>query len=119
MIRALLLVGLAACGGEPTYAEVDAILQPSCGFSSCHGAGAGGLTIGADAAANRAALVDVVADGDPTRRLVVPEDADASYLIAKLEGADGIVGDAMPPAAPLSDDDVALIRAWIDAGAPE
>lgn len=118
MTRLALVAALAACGEPaPTYAEIDPILQGSCGFSSCHGAGAGGLTLGTDPAANHAALVDVAAVGDPSQTLVVPGDPAASYLVHKLEGADGIVGDPMPPSVALSDDDIARIRAWIEDGA--
>ena len=49
---------------------------------------------------------------------VEPNDPEASYLILKLEGRPGIVGDRMPPSAPfLSSAQVNVIRQWISAGA--
>ncbi len=49
---------------------------------------------------------------------VEPNDPEASYLILKLEGRSGIVGDRMPPSAPfLSAAQIDVIREWITAGA--
>lgn len=110
---------MLACGKEavPTFTQVDSeIFVPSCGFSSCHGSGTGGLTL--DGGDDYAALVDVESAGSPGAVLVVPGDADNSYLVWKLEGSDGIVEDPMPP--PTGGFDVTKIeqvRAWIDAGA--
>ena len=50
--------------------------------------------------------------------LVEPNDAESSYLIHKLDGRAGIVGDRMPPAGPfLSQADIDVIKQWIDNGA--
>ena len=49
---------------------------------------------------------------------VEPNDPEASYLILKVEGRSGIVGDRMPPSAPfLSSAQIDVIRQWISAGA--
>jgi hypothetical protein len=50
---------------------------------------------------------------------VIPNNANGSYLVQKLEGAADIVGRRMPPAGPpfLTDAQVALIRQWITEGA--
>ncbi len=51
--------------------------------------------------------------------LVEPGDAENSYLIHKLEGRVGIVGGPMPLSGdPLTAEEIAVIRDWIDAGAP-
>jgi len=51
------------------------------------------------------------------RRMVVPGDAAASYLVHKLEGT-GICGVRMPLGRPaLSAAQIAAIRTWIDEGA--
>ena len=51
--------------------------------------------------------------------LVEPGDAENSYLIHKLEGRVGIVGGPMPLSGdPLTAGEIAVIRDWIDAGAP-
>ncbi len=50
--------------------------------------------------------------------LVEPNDAENSYLIHKLDGRAGIVGDRMPVGGPfLSAADIDLIKQWINAGA--
>jgi hypothetical protein len=115
----------AGCGAEPageptatpTFAEVrDDVLLPTCGFASCHGTGVGGLTL--DEATSYDNLVEAPSVGAPGEILVVPGDPDASYLVAKLLGADGIVDDPMPPPfGGLAAADIELIRAWITAGA--
>lgn len=121
------LILLAACAGDSTdkaaetaatYRELhDSTFFPSCGFSVCHGSGAGGLTISEDAEATWERLVDVPATGAPSLDLVVSGDSADSYLVHKLEGAEGIVGDRMPEGTPLDADTLAAIREWIDAGA--
>ena len=50
--------------------------------------------------------------------LVTPGDAENSYLIHKMEGRPDIVGRTMPIGRlPLSAEEIAVIRQWIDAGA--
>lgn len=114
-----------------TWAEVQAVFAVSCAGSACHTgehneADLGGLD---DLEQGFAALVNVPsvqsnAGGEeaPLRR-VEPGDAEASYLIHKLEGthleppANGS-GLRMPAEAPrLTAEFVARIRAWINAGA--
>jgi len=119
-----LLIGLMGCkdkdgdsGAPATFAEVrDEILVPSCGFSTCHGTGTGGLTLDEDLTA--ADLVGVAASGDPTASLVVEGDPDASYLLQKMRGDSGIVGTVMPPSGALDAETVGRVEAWIAAGAP-
>ena len=50
--------------------------------------------------------------------LVEPNDAENSYLIHKLDGRAGMVGDRMPVGGPfLSQADIDVIKQWINAGA--
>ena len=51
---------------------------------------------------------------------VIPGDPAGSYLIQKLEGASGIVGERMPQDGPpfLTVGQIAIIRQWIQDGAP-
>ena len=132
---AALALLLSACGGDdkgedsggttavetPTFTEIrDDILLPSCAFSSCHGGGAGGLTLSeSDPDGAYAALVGAM--GDSNLALVTAGDSSNSYLVDKLEDADTMVsGTAMPPGSSLLSTDpdaVAGIRAWIDSGA--
>lgn len=76
-----------------------------------------------------ATIIDLTNDGSlldrllapatqqPDLDLVVPGDPDGSYLVMKVEGRhldNGGSGGRMPVSGTLSDDDLALIRAWIE-----
>ena len=122
MVLALVLTACNASKEEeneaPTFTEIrDDILLPSCGFASCHGGGAGGLTLDEDG--SHAALVDVPSLQAEGEILVVPGDAEGSYLITKLAGGPDLVDDIMPQGGSLPAEDIDLIRAWIDAGAAD
>ena len=107
------------CDLVPTLQSIEEqYFGPSCTFSSCHDsdnpAGALDLTIGN----SHAALLDVVANGDPSATLVVPGDPDNSYLVHRVEGTSGVF---MPPGVTEALDPdcrIATLRAWILAGAP-
>ena len=109
----------AAAVGDTSFSSIrDEILVPSCGFASCHGAGAGDLTLDAEGA--YAALVDVPSAAVTGEILVIPGDADGSYLVQKLEDASGIAGEGMPPGGQLLDaDKIARVRGWISEGAAD
>lgn len=66
-----------------------------------------------------AALVNAPSTGKPSAIRVVPGDPDASYLIQKIEGASGIVGERMPRTGGpfLTPGQIAIIRRWIELGA--
>ena len=69
-----------------------------------------------------AELVDVDSVQVPGMKRVAPSDPEASYLVHKLRGTHADVGgpadtDPMPPLAPLPDEDIMRIEAWIAAGA--
>jgi len=102
---------------EPRLENVQKfVFDRSCAFSSCHGSGgAGGLDL--TPGQSHASLVNVNSLGEPTEILVVPTDPDSSYLMKKLYGETGIVGDPMPPSVALEGDMIALISDWIAAGA--
>ncbi len=113
-----MLFWMLACGGEdaPTFAEVDTELAQSCGFSSCHGSGTGGLTLDGGEG-DYQALVDAASNTAEGETLVIPGDAANSYLYKILIG-DGIDGDLMPPpSGGWEQDKIDLVAAWIDAGA--
>jgi hypothetical protein len=67
-----------------------------------------------------ASLVNVASSGKPGATRVIPGNPSGSYLIQKLEGAPDIVGLRMPRNGPpyLTDAQIALIRQWIQNGAP-
>lgn len=55
---------------------------------------------------------------DPALTIVVPGDADASLLVDKISNAQPAVGQMMPLlSSPLSADEIALIRDWVNQGA--
>jgi hypothetical protein len=103
----------------PTLAELQAeVFTPWCAFSTCHAApGASGLVL--DDGETWASVVDVASADAPAETLVIPGDAANSYLMKKLRGDSGIVGDPMPLGAPLDEATIARVAAWIDAGATD
>ena len=64
-------------------------------------------------------LVGVPSVQKPGAVRVIPGDADNSYLVQKLEGHPGIVGQRMPRTAGpfLTEGQMLIIRRWIDQGA--
>jgi hypothetical protein len=124
MIALMLLIACADKAGdsaepaEPaTFTEVrDDILLLSCAFSTCHGAqGAGGLTL--DEEGSFEALVNTPSEDLPGEIMVIPGDSEGSYLIKKLEGAEGIEGDEMPPGTTIGTEKIERVKSWIDDGA--
>ena len=96
------------------------ILTPAC--VSCHtdeGRNpSGGLNLKPGAA--YAALVGVASTGKAGAVRVIASNPGGSYLVQKIEGAADIVGVRMPRNGPpyLTDAQIALIRLWIQSGAP-
>lgn len=65
-----------------------------------------------------AQLVSAASNGKAGATRVIPGNPDASYLIQKIEGAAGIVGQRMPMSGPfLTPGQIAVIRRWIELGA--
>jgi hypothetical protein len=115
------VLAIAGCGSEPdprpgTFPEiVDAILVPSCGRAACHSSATRARDMAFDTIDNaRAAMMTTQGRRGQNQKMVVPGDATRSRLFTVL--TDG--GRIMPPDQPLADADIALIGAWIDAGAP-
>jgi mono/diheme cytochrome c family protein len=106
----------------PTFStQIQAqILNPAC--VSCHTdegrTPASGLNLRSGAAF--ANLVGVPSIGKPGAIRVIAGNPGNSYLVQKLEGASDIVGLRMPRNGPpfLTAEQVALIRLWIQNGAP-
>lgn len=107
-------------GGDlvPTIESIqDHVFTPRC--SICHAGAAAprGLQL-TDAETSYTLLVGVPSSEFPALLRVDPASADDSYLIHKLEGTQE-VGERMPRGGPYLDDDtIAVIRTWIDDGAP-
>lgn len=102
----------------PTLASIQRLVfNPSC--VSHHGleAAAAGLNIAEGHAFKN--LVNVRST-QVMLDLVRPGDAENSYLIHKLEGREGIKGKQMPlDRPPVSAEDIAVIKQWINSGAEE
>lgn len=65
------------------------------------------------------AIVGVAARNKAGALLVIPGDPDSSYLVQKLEGAPGIVGERMPRTGGpyLTSGQLLVLRRWIQQGA--
>jgi hypothetical protein len=130
---ALLALGglLAGCGGDEdegggaagaAQATIDPklsviqteILDKSCAFSSCHGAGA--VAPEMTAGKSRANLVDRASNFEAGKQLVVPGKPDESLLYLVLKGSVGQVNQ-MPKGSKLDDAKVEAVRKWIADGA--
>jgi mono/diheme cytochrome c family protein len=106
----------------PTFSQqIQAqILTPAC--VACHTdegrTPAGGLNMKPGSA--HASLVGVSSTGKAGATRVIAGNPSGSYLVQKLEGASDIVGLRMPRNGPpfLTAEQIALIRLWIQNGAP-
>ena len=129
-----LVLGLALAAGcgspAPTYSEVQALMNTSCTFSSCHGTGrAGSLSLVASdsycsLAGKRDGATTLLTAKDPFPRRVVAGSRSTSFLYRKLtltaaeSGASKPLGEVMPQNQPLDAKSIELFGRWIDAGAP-
>jgi hypothetical protein len=107
-------------GIQPTLQSIqDNVFTPIC--SGCHtGPTSGALPGGMDlttVAHSAASLINVASIENGALKRVLPNDADNSYLIKKLEGT---AGSQMPLGGqPLSAATITKIRTWITNGAPQ
>lgn len=111
---------------EPTFSSIqreifdstDSAGRRAC--TGCHNA-AGSRFNGLDltASVSYANLVGAPSSGNPGAVRVIPGDAGNSYLVHKLDGRGGIVGQRMPLGGPpfLTEGQILVIRTWIDRGA--
>ena len=77
----------------------------------------GGMNLSHDVA--YATLVGVAGRGKQGVVRVIPGDPDHSYIVQKLEGAPGIVGERMPRTGGpyLTEGQISIIKRWIEIGA--
>lgn len=114
-----------AASAPPDTAAAAALVKVRALFAErcvrCHGGKrpAAGLSLATDA--DMAALTGTAAAGRDSLMLVVPGRPEASYLLMKINGSDGIIGNRMPLAArALSDEDVRIVEEWIRSmGVPD
>ncbi|HEX9971258.1 MAG TPA: hypothetical protein VGD14_04230 [bacterium] len=127
LIVSLLIMGLS-CGkdknptapptvkDDPAFAtDIQPIFTAHCALSGCHNSTArAGMNLSDGKAYDN--IVNVGSTQDNTKKRVLPNDADNSYLVMKIEGRQ-TVGIRMPQGGTLSDDNVQLIKNWINKGA--
>lgn len=140
MQRWLVIPMMVACGGDkaadsepagpPTFTEIrDDVLFKSCALSTCHlpgEDGAVGTILGEhgmlvlDPSQPDAAYDALVGfTGIYGHVLVVPGDPDASFLVAKITGAQGTnEGGAMPEPFGLDAITAGRVIEWVEIGAP-
>ncbi|HXV75825.1 MAG TPA: hypothetical protein VD788_05845 [Candidatus Polarisedimenticolaceae bacterium] len=102
----------------PTLASIqDHVFTPIC--TECHFPGGPGPMPLTDESVSFQNLVNVQSVEDPGLLRVNPGDADASYIVHKIEGRGTIVGTRMPPPPrpALTAEQIAAIVEWIDSGA--
>jgi len=126
VVRALAALALpllvAGCPGDPDIAVVqDEVFSLSCAFSSCHGSSGSGELELTDADTSLAELIDVESHEVAGEVRVIPGDSANSLLFKLLEGPVG-GADQMPPSSgsvevSVTQDQLDLVRDWIDAGA--
>ncbi len=116
--------GLDDIGGdEVTLRDVQPIFTGNCLFSGCHAGSSPeeGMSLGEGQTFSQ--VVNVAARQLPSMNRVTPNQPDNSYLVHKVQGTHldvdvGGSGSRMPLGrSPLSQSDIDLIRAWIQAGA--
>ena len=111
-------------GGDPRVIVADpafgAVIQEiftrkGCTASSCHGSAqsAGMSLTTANAYAN---LVNVMATQSSVAR-VIPGDANASYIVVKVEGRQTVGGRMPLGGSPLDNIDLTNLKNWINQGA--
>jgi hypothetical protein len=110
---------------EPTFSSIqqeifnttDSSGRQSC--ISCHVAGGPAAFLLLTEGVSYNNLVNRTSGAKPGAIRVIPGDPDNSYLVQKLEGAPGIVGQRMPRTSGpfLTSGQVSIIRRWIELGA--
>ncbi len=103
----------SGCTSTPSWAtDIQPIWNANCG---CHGFAPTIFNVAPGVSYGN--TVNVASGQVPSLDFIEPNSADNSYIVQKLEGT-AAGGGQMPPAGPLPAATINLIRAWIDAGAP-
>jgi hypothetical protein len=113
-------------GLEPTFSSIqrdifnstDSAGRRAC--TTCHVGAQPSAGLNLSDATGYASLVNVPSRNKPGAIRVIPGDPTNSYLIQKIEGAPGIVGERMPRTGGpyLTPNQITIIRRWIELGAP-
>jgi len=111
--------GGAAAGQARLSVIQKSIFDRHC-VSDCHELGNAAANLKLTSGKSYENLVQAASHQIASQVRVVPGSPDTSYLIKKMEGGAGMVGDRMPRLAPpLPKAEVELIRSWITRGAPD
>ena len=111
--------GRGHAGGPPTFDEIYALITDSC--NGCHGLGQGGLMTKTRDVAYQG-LVNAAAHACRGWKRVVPNEPEQSvlYLAITRTSMGGCDPDDMPPGGTKwSQENIDLVKAWIEAGAPD
>lgn len=99
------------------FSAADSSGRPAC--TNCHRSGGPAGFLPLTEGATYGSLVGRASSQRPTATRVIPGNPDGSYLVQKLEGAQGIAGQRMPFAGGpfLTEGQMRIIRRWIALGA--
>ncbi|MEE8134425.1 MAG: hypothetical protein V3T56_05180 [Gemmatimonadales bacterium] len=135
VVAGLVVLTGVACAGDGTGLEefmpggdqvtlsgdVQPIFTSNCALSGCHAGTNPQQGMNLSAGQTFANVVNVQAMELSTMNRVTPDEPDNSYLVHKVQGTHlnvGGSGNQMPLGrSPLTQTDIDLIRAWIEAGA--
>lgn len=124
------LLTLSACEKSPDsseigtvdYSQVQKIFDTRCSGGGCHISSTDPSLVaeGLDLSATQAGpcLLNAPSQQVPTWVRVAPGSPEASYLLCKVDpSCSALVGSRMPLGAPLSTEELAILRAWVQQGA--
>ena len=106
--------GSRALGDASTVPEpVREVFRSHC--AGCHKGAFAPKRLKLDAESVPASVAGVASQEKPDLMLIAPGAPEASYLIMKVKGSEGISGKPMPPAGrtPLTDEEIVLLEEWI------
>ena len=111
--------GGSGAGGSAQLSVIQKVIFDRHCVSDCHELGNAAASLKLGDGKSYQNLVQQASHQITSRVRVVPGSPDTSYLVKKMEGGAGMVGDRMPRLAPPRPEaEVQLIRAWITRGAP-
>ncbi len=104
---------------QPTLSSIQAnVFTPNC--TQCHTGAVAPLGLALDEGVARGNLVGVASVELPALLRVSPGKPDSSYVMWKIEGRSGVIGERMPLGlSPLSAEQIQAVRGWIEAGAQD
>jgi hypothetical protein len=90
------------------------IFDQKCAVPGCHVEGTAAFDLVLSEGRSYGNLLNISSGEIPTLKLVKPGNPDSSYIVWKIEGRAGIVGERMPRGRPpLSQDEIDSVIRWI------